>query len=86
MFPFLNSVSHQDSSPAPVQAFWFQDSIHKKSNITEKMSKDISDKITAAESLSSMSSKSGDQAVFEINSLELACGNWSENWSLLASQ
>jgi len=32
------------------------DSIHKKSNVTEKMSKDISDKVTAAESLSSMSS------------------------------
>jgi hypothetical protein len=32
------------------------DSIHNKSNVTEKMSKDISDKVTAAESLSSMSS------------------------------
>ena len=32
------------------------DSIHKKSNVTEKMSKNISDKVTAAESLSSMSS------------------------------
>jgi len=28
------------------------DSIHKKSNVIEKMSKDISDKVTAAESLS----------------------------------
>ena len=33
-----------------------QGSIHKKSDVTKKMSKDISDKITAAESLSSMSS------------------------------
>jgi len=33
-----------------------QDSIHKKSNVTEKMSKDVSDKTTDAESLSSISS------------------------------
>jgi len=32
------------------------DSIHKKNNVTEKMSKNISDKVTAAESLSSTSS------------------------------
>jgi len=32
------------------------DAIHKKNKVTEKMSKDISDKVTAAESLSSMSS------------------------------
>jgi len=25
--------------------------------------------------------KSGDQAVFEMQSLDRACGKWSENWS-----
>jgi len=41
------------------------DSIHKKSNVTEKMSKDISDKVTAAESLSSMSSTRSGQVYSE---------------------
>ena len=40
------------------------DSIHNKSNVTEKMLKDISDKVAAAESLSSMSSTRSRQ-VFE---------------------
>jgi len=45
-----------------------QDSIHKKSNVTEKMSKYISDKITAAESLSSMSSTRSGQVYSEFTS------------------
>jgi len=41
------------------------DSIHSKSNVTEKMLKDISDKVTAAESLSSMSSTRSGQVYLE---------------------
>jgi len=41
------------------------DSIHKKSNVTEKMSKEISDKVTAAESLSFMSSTRSGQVYSE---------------------
>ena len=41
------------------------DSIHKKSNVTEKMSKNISDKVTAAESLSSTSSTRSGQVYSE---------------------
>jgi len=44
------------------------DSIHKKSNVTEKMSKDISNKVTAAESLSSMSSTRSGQVYSESGS------------------
>ena len=40
-------------------------SIHKKSNVTEKKSKDISDKVTAAESLSIMSSTRSGQVSSE---------------------
>jgi len=36
--------------------YQYLDSIHNKSNVTERMSKDVSDKKVAAESLSSMSS------------------------------
>ena len=41
------------------------DSIHNKSNVIEKMSKDISDKVTAAESLSCMSSTPSGQVYSE---------------------
>jgi len=41
------------------------DSIHKESNVTEKMSKDISEKVTADESLSSMSSTRSGQVYSE---------------------
>ena len=41
------------------------DAIHKKNKVTEKMSKDISDKVTAAESLSSMSSTRSRQVYSE---------------------
>jgi len=44
------------------------DSIHNKNNVTEKMSKDISDKVTAAESLSSMSSTRSGQVYSESTS------------------
>jgi len=44
------------------------DSIHKNSKVTEKMSKDISDKVTAAESLSSMSSTRYGQIYLESTS------------------
>jgi len=41
------------------------DSIHKNSNVTEKLSTDISEKVTAAESLSSMSSTRSGQVYSE---------------------
>jgi len=44
------------------------DSIHKKRNVTKKMSKDISDEVTAAESLSSMSSTRSGQVYSESTS------------------
>ena len=44
------------------------DSIYKKSNVTEKMSKNISDKVTATESLSSTSSTRSGQVYSESTS------------------
>ena len=44
------------------------DSIHKNSNVTEKMSKDISDKVTAAEPFSSISSTRSGQMYSESTS------------------
>ena len=44
------------------------DFIHKKNNVTEKMSKNISDKVTAAESLSSTSSTRSGQVYSESTS------------------